>query len=268
MRIPYYQVDAFTARIFGGNPAGVCVLERWLPDDILQRIAAENNLAETAFFTRQVDDSYRLRWFTPVLEVDLCGHATLASAFVLFTELGYPSHRIRFHTQSGWLIAERKGDIIELDFPSRVPALCPAPDELLRGLGHKPREVLRSRDLMAVYDSQAEVAALAPDMNLLTRLDCLGVVATARGDDADFVSRFFAPRAGVPEDPVTGSAHSSLIPFWAERLGKTELFARQISRRGGELYCRLIGERVGIGGHAVTYSRGELCIKDEPRAAA
>jgi PhzF family phenazine biosynthesis protein len=260
MRIPYYQVDAFTARTFGGNPAGVCVLESWLPDDILQRVAAENNLAETAFFIRQADDSYHLRWFTPVLEVDLCGHATLASAFVLFTELGYSGRSIRFHTRSGWLTAERNEDVIELDFPSRMPTPCVAPDELLRGLGHKPREVLKSRDFVAVYDSQAEVAALIPDMALLAQLDCLGIIVTARGEDADFVSRFFAPRAGIPEDPVTGSAHSSLIPFWSQRLGKTELFARQISRRGGELYCRLAGERVGIGGHAVIYCRGELEI--------
>jgi predicted PhzF superfamily epimerase YddE/YHI9 len=260
MRTPYFQVDAFTGRTFGGNPAGVCPLENWLPDELLQRVAAENNLAETAFFTRQADDSYHLRSFTPILEVDLCGHATLASAFVLFTELAHPDRSIRFHTRSGWLAAERKGDIIELDFPSRVPKPCLPPDELLRGLGHKPREVLKSRDFLAVYDSQAEVAALTPDMALLARLECLGVIATARGEDADFVSRFFAPRAGVPEDPVTGSAHSSLIPFWAERLGKSELFARQISRRGGELYCRLVGDRVKIGGRAVIYCRGELEI--------
>jgi PhzF family phenazine biosynthesis protein len=258
MRIPYYQVDAFTARAFGGNPAGVCVLESWLPDDILQRVAAENSFSETAFFTRQADDSFHLRWFTPILEMDLCGHATLASAFVLFTELGHAGRCIRFHTRSGWLTAERNGDIIELDFPARMPAPCAAPDELLRGLGHKSREVLKSRDFLAVYDSQAEVAALTPDMALLARLDCLGVIVTARGEDADFVSRFVAPRAGVPEDPVTGSAHCSLIPFWAERLGKTKLFARQISRRGGELYCRFAGERVGIGGRAVIYCRGEL----------
>jgi PhzF family phenazine biosynthesis protein len=258
MRIPYYQVDAFTARTFGGNPAGVCVLEGWLPDDVLQRIAAENNLSETAFLTRQADDSHHLRWFTPILEVDLCGHATLASAFVLFTELGHAGRCIRFHTRSGWLTVKRNGEIIELDFPCRAPAPCVAPDELLLGLGRKPREVLKSRDFLAVYESQAEVAALTPDMALLARLDCLGVIVTAQGEDADFVSRFFAPRAGVPEDPVTGSSHCSLIPFWAERLGKTELFARQISRRGGELWCRFAGERVGIGGRAVIYCRGEL----------
>jgi predicted PhzF superfamily epimerase YddE/YHI9 len=260
MRIPHYQVDAFAARTFGGNPAGVCGLENWLPDDILQNIAAENNLAETAFFTRQ-EDYYRLRWFSPLMEVDLCGHATLATAFVLYSELGCTDQNIRFHTRSGWLTAARRGNIIELDFPARPPVSCSAPDELLRGLGCKPREVLKSRDFVAVYDSQAEVAALTPDMTLLAQLDCLGVMVTARGEDADFVSRFFAPRAGIPEDPVTGSAHSSLIPFWAKRLGKTEMFARQLSRRGGELYCRHAGERVAIGGRAVIYSRGELEIQ-------
>jgi predicted PhzF superfamily epimerase YddE/YHI9 len=259
MRIPYYQVDAFTARTFGGNPAGVCVLEEWLSDDVLQCIAAENNLAETAFFVRQNDD-YQLRWFTPLIEVDLCGHATLASAFVLFSELGCGGETIRFHSRSGLLGATRRSEVIELDFPSRPPIPCSPPDELLRALGREPREVLRSRDLMAVYDSPADVAALTPDMALLAELDCLGVIVTARGKDEDFVSRFFAPKVGVPEDPVTGSAHCSLIPFWAQRLGKTELFARQISRRGGELFCRQLGDRAGIGGRAVVYSRGELEI--------
>ncbi|MGD0815424.1 MAG: PhzF family phenazine biosynthesis protein [Verrucomicrobiota bacterium] len=258
MQIPYFQVDAFTTRTFGGNPAGVCVLESWLPDDLLQRIAAENNLSETAFFTHEADGSYHLRWFTPILEVDLCGHATLASAHVLFTELGYPGRCLRFQTRSGCLKVERNGDIIELDFPARPPAPCLVPDELLRALGCKPREVLKSRDFLAVYESQDEVAALAPDMALLARLDCLGVIVTAQGRDADFVSRFFAPRAGVPEDPVTGSSHCSLIPFWAERMGRKKLFARQISRRGGELFCRSAGDRVGIGGRAVVYCRGEL----------
>jgi predicted PhzF superfamily epimerase YddE/YHI9 len=266
MHIPYYQVDAFTSRTFAGNPAGVCVLENWLPDNILQCIAAENNLAETAFFTRE-DDHYHLRWFTPVLEVDLCGHATLATAFVLYSELGCPPDQaLRFHTRSGWLAAMRLGNIIELDFPARPPVPCPAPEELLRGLGSKPREVLKARDFVAVYDSQAQVAALTPNMTLLAQLDCLGVVATARGEDADFVSRFFAPRAGVPEDPVTGSSHSSLIPFWAGRLGKTDLLARQISKRGGELHCRHAGERVAIGGRAVVYCRGELEIADQIRS--
>ena len=261
MRISYFQVDAFTAQTFGGNPAGVCVLGQWFSDDILQRVAAENNLSETAFFTHEADH-YHLRWFTPTMEVDLCGHATLASAFVLFFELGYGGDQVRFESRSGTLAASRRGDLIELDFPSRPPVPCVAPKELVRALRREPREVLVSRDYVAVFDSQEEVSSLVPDMEALMQLDRVGVIVTARGSDADFVSRFFAPRAGIPEDPVTGSAHCSLIPFWAERLGRTELFARQISRRGGELFCRLAGERVAIGGRAIVYNRGVIEIPD------
>jgi predicted PhzF superfamily epimerase YddE/YHI9 len=259
MRLSYYHVDAFTSRPFGGNPAGVCPLEHWLPDETLQSIAAENNLAETAFFTRQGDD-FKIRWFTPTMEVDLCGHATLASAHVLYAAMGHSAPRIRFHSLSGWLSAARHDEIIELDFPSRPPVACSAPEELLRGLGCSPREVLKSRDYMAVFDSAEEIASLQPDMNALIQLDCLGVIATAPGHDADFVSRFFAPRAGIPEDPATGSSHCSLVPYWAGRLGKTALFGRQISKRGGEIHCRHLGERVGIGGNAVIYSKGELSL--------
>lgn len=259
MRVPYYQVDAFTDRLFSGNPAGICPLDRWLPDELLQQIATENNLSETAFFTSNTG-SYHLRWFTPAMEVDLCGHATLAPAHVLFSELGYKQDRIRFQTRSGVLSACRLGDRIELDFPSRPGQPCPTPDALVRGLGRPPRQVLKARDYLVVFDSEAEVASLQPDMNLLMQLDCLGIIATGPGRDTDFVSRFFAPRAGVPEDPVTGSSHSTLIPFWSERLGKRELHARQISRRGGEIYCRHLGERVGIAGRAVIYARGELDV--------
>jgi PhzF family phenazine biosynthesis protein len=259
MRLPYFVVDAFASRPFAGNPAGVCPLEQWLPDTLLQQIAAENNLSETAFFVPE-GEAWHLRWFTPAVEVDLCGHATLASAFVLFAELGCTHDQIRFRTKSGFVAAERRGELIELDFPAWKPASTPASEALMRGLGKAPREVLRSRDLLAVYDSQAEVAALAPDLALLETLDSLGVIVTAPGEDADFVSRFFAPRAGIPEDPVTGSAHSTLIPYWAARLGKADLFARQISRRGGELYCKHLGERVAIGGRAVIYSRGQIEI--------
>jgi len=257
MRIPYYQVDAFTNEVFAGNPAGVCVLDSWPSDHTLQRIAAENNLSETAFFCRE-QDYFHLRWFTPVMEVDLCGHATLAPAFVLFFEQNYDQASIRFHTRSGWLSAVRHEDIIELDFPSRPAAPCPAPPQLLQALGKMPREVLKSRDYLAVFDTEAEVAALAPRIDLLAELDCLGVIVTSRGNQCDFVSRFFAPKAGVPEDPVTGSSHSTLIPYWAEKLGKSELGARQISRRGGQLFCRLKEDRVCIGGHAVIYSRGTI----------
>ena len=257
MRIPYFQVNAFAATTFGGNPAGVCLLEGWLADGLLQGIASENDLSETAFLVPR-EDGFDLRWFTPAVEVDLCGHATLASAFVLFEERGYQQPAVRFHTKSGWLTATRMADRVELDFPARLPEPCAAAPDLARGLGQTPREVFRSRDYLAVYANPSEVAALKPDMASLAQLDSLGVIATAPGQDEDFVSRFFAPRAGVPEDPVTGSAHCTLIPFWAKRLGKQEMFARQISLRGGELYCRNLGERVGIGGKGRVYLRGEI----------
>ena len=259
MRLPYFQVDAFTTRVFGGNPAGVCPLEHWLPDVTLQQIAAENNQSETAFFVEH-KGKYQLRWFTPTVEVDLCGHATLASAFVLFSELDYPHSSIEFESKSGRLTASKFGERVELDFPSRPPARCFPPEKLVQALGHEPVEVLKSRDYVALFSSQAQVAALKPDLRLLAQLDCLGLIVTAPGEDADFVSRFFAPAAGIAEDPVTGSAHCSLIPFWAKRLGKAELFARQVSRRGGELYCRMLGDRVGIGGCSIVYSRGKVDV--------
>ena len=261
VRIPYFQINAFTSKTFGGNPAGVCLLPSWLPDGTLKNIAAENELSETAFLVRQ-QDFFDLRWFTPAVEVDLCGHATLASAFALFHELGHKSESIRFQTKSGALIATRRNKIIELDFPSRPPRQCAPPEKLLQGLGSKPAEVLRSRDYLAVFSSPEEVAALKPKFDLLCQLDSLGVIVTARDHEADFVSRFFAPAAGIDEDPVTGSAHCTLIPFWAERLRKQEMFAKQISKRGGELFCRLMGDRVSIGGQAVVYLRGE--IESEP----
>jgi PhzF family phenazine biosynthesis protein len=259
MRIPYYQVNAFTNHTFGGNPAGVCILKQWPSDSLLQRIAAENDLAETAFFTRE-DDYFHLRWFTPTIEMDLCGHATLAPAYVLFSEFGHVEENIRFQTRSGLLTATLRGDLVELDFPSRPPEPCPVPPLLVEALGAKPRQVLRSRDYLAVFESEDDIAALNPNFELLQQIETLGIIVTAPGINADFVSRFFAPRAGVLEDPVTGSAHCTLIPYWAGRLGKQEFFARQISKRGGELYCRLAGDRVGIAGRSIIYCRGELDV--------
>ena len=261
MKIPYYQVDAFTAQVFGGNPAGVCPLDRWLPDAMLQRIAEENKLSETTFIVRSGGE-WELRWFTPTVEVDLCGHATLAAAFVLFTELGHREPAIRFAARCGPLGATREGDVVMLDFPSRPGDPCAAPAGLMNGLGHIPREVRKSRDYLAVLGSEEEVRSLSPDFHQIATLDCLGVIATARGSDVDFVLRFFAPGAGIPEDPVTGSAHCTLIPYWAEKLGKTRMIARQLSRRGGTIHCELRGERVGIGGQAVLYSRAELHVPD------
>ncbi|MEK7951028.1 PhzF family phenazine biosynthesis protein [Luteolibacter soli] len=260
MSIPYYQVDAFTDRLFGGNPAGVCLLTDWLPDHVLQSIAAENNLAETAFVIQR-DSFFDLRWFTPELEVDLCGHATLASAHVIFRHLGYRGSVVRFQTRSGILsVSREEGERLTLDFPARPADLCDTPAALAAGLGATPVVTGKARDYLAVFESEEEVRHLKPDMAALARLDCLGIIATAPGVDCDFVSRFFAPGAGVPEDPVTGSAHCTLIPYWAGRLGRTKLHARQVSQRGGELFCEHRSDRVGIGGHAVTYSSGFLHV--------
>ncbi|MFN2133401.1 MAG: PhzF family phenazine biosynthesis protein [Anaerolineae bacterium] len=257
MKIPYYHVDAFTSTPFAGNPAGVCVLEAWLPDETMLGIAAENNLSETAFLV-EGEGHYDLRWFTPVTEVDLCGHATLASAHVVFTQLGHTSPVVRFESKSGTLRVAREEQILVLDFPARPGERCDAPAALVEGLGREPVETYRARDYMAVFGTQAEIEALAPDMALLKEVVSLGVIATAPGDEVDFVSRFFAPTVGIPEDPVTGSAHCTLIPYWSARLGKQVLHARQVSARGGELYCQDAGERVRIGGRAVTYLTGEI----------
>jgi PhzF family phenazine biosynthesis protein len=259
MNLPLYQVDAFTDRLFGGNPAAVCPLEDWLPDETMQKIAAENNLAETAFFVRKAD-SYELRWFTPELEVDLCGHATLASAYTILRFLEPECKRVAFSTRSGMLYVEREGDRLAMDFPSRPPKPVGTPAGLVEALGATPTACLASRDVLALFDTEEEVRALAPDFGVLDGVDCFAVIASAPGNDCDFVSRFFAPRAGVAEDPVTGSAHCTLVPYWAARLGKTEMFARQVSRRGGELWLELLGYRVKIAGNAVLYMRGTISI--------
>ncbi len=259
MKIPYFHVDAFAARTFGGTPAGVCLLDSWLDDATLLSIAAENRHSETAFLVARGAD-YDLRWFTPTVEMDLCGHATLAAAFVIFTQVDRQRTSVRFHSRSGELSVARDGELLTLDFPSRPAAACAAPDALARGLGARPVEVFKSRDYLVVFNDKAEVRALKPDFATIAQLDCTGIICTARGTDCDFVSRFFAPQAGVDEDPVTGSAHCTLIPFWAARLGKTKLFARQVSQRGGELFCELASYRVLIGGKAVLYLRGEIEI--------
>ncbi len=259
MKIPVYQIDAFTNKLFGGNPAAVCPLESWLDDETLLNIAAENNLSETAFFVKE-ENGFHLRWFTPAVEVDLCGHATLAAAFVLFHELRYHGNSVEFRSQSGMLSVTREGERLSLDFPSRKPAVCSVPDSLLKGLGGKPSEILKSRDYFVVYTSEEEVKDLKPDFSLLEEVDALGVIVTAKGDHSDFVSRFFAPAAGIPEDPVTGSSHCSLIPYWAEKLNRKKLHAFQISKRGGELFCEHSGERVRIAGNAVKYLEGSIEI--------
>jgi predicted PhzF superfamily epimerase YddE/YHI9 len=259
MRLPMYQIDAFTDCLFGGNPAAVCPLESWLPDATMQAIAAENNLAETAFFAPERGD-YALRWFTPTVEVDLCGHATLASGHVVFNFIEPKRDSVSFHTvKAGTLTVGRRGDLLVMDFPARPPQRCEPPAGLLTALGGAPREVLRARDHLVVYDSAAEVIALRPDLVALGDVDCWAAIVTAPGQNGvDFVSRFFAPAQGVPEDPVTGSAHCTLVPYWAQRLRKAAFEAQQVSRRGGALHCTLDGDRVGIGGKAVTYLEGQI----------
>lgn len=262
MQLKQYQVDAFSPRPFGGNPAAVCPLAEWLPDDLLQAIAEENNLSETAFFVPSAQ-GFRLRWFTPRSEVDLCGHATLAAAHVLFEILGFPDPAIVFETRSGPLIVRRReGGLLQMDFPAQPAVACAAPEALLAGLGTAPCEVLAGADYLVVLADEAAVRAVVPDDAQLARLDRRGVIVTAPGSDVDFVSRFFAPKLGIPEDPVTGSAHCQLMPYWAARLGKTALAARQVSRRGGDLLCELIGERVLISGAAVTVMAATLVIPD------
>ena len=259
MSIPYYHVDAFADRLFKGNPAGVCFLADWLPDAELQAIAAENNLAETAFVVQR-ESFYDLRWFTPTVEMDLCGHATLAPAHVIFRHLKCRENVVRFTTRSGVLTVTRDGELLTLDFPARPAALCSPPEELIQGLGMEPIATLKARDYLAVFDTEQTIKDLQPDMKLLQKIECLGIIVTAPGNLVDFVSRFFAPGAGVPEDPVTGSAHCTLIPYWAERLNRSHLRALQVSQRGGELICEYRGDRVGISGKAVTYSSGFLHV--------
>lgn len=260
MKLKLYQVDAFTNETFRGNPAAVCPLDNWLDDDVMQKIAAENNLSETAFFVK-TGDSYALRWFTPAAEVDLCGHATLASAFVIFNFFGISLTEVNFTTRSGLLTVKKDHDLLSMDFPSRPAASCRLPEILADALGAAPKSLFLSRDYLAVYEKEDIVAALNPDMGMLARVDnCLGVIVTAPGRDVDFVSRFFAPRVGVPEDPVTGSSHCTLIPYWSSVLNKKVLHARQLSSRGGELFCEDTGDRVRIAGNAVIYLEGSIRI--------
>lgn len=258
--IPIYQVDAFTENVFAGNPAAVCPLDDWLPDETMQNIAAENNLSETAFFVRN-NDHFDIRWFTPVAEIDLAGHPTLATAHVIFTEMEPCRRDIRFRSKLGdSLVVQRAKDRLLMDFPSRAPEQVNGLGDVARALGAAPAELLRARDGFAVFETEARVRDLRPDMARVAGLDLHGLIVTAPGDDCDFVSRFFAPRIGIPEDPVTGSAHCTLIPYWAKRLDKTDLHARQISQRGGELFCRYRGERVEIGGHAALYMKGTIYV--------
>lgn len=261
MKIPWYQVDAFSDDVFHGNPAAVCLLDEWLEDSVLQAIGAENNLSETAFLVREID-GWRLRWFTPLVEVDLCGHATLASAWVLFNFVEQEASELHFSTMSGELVVKKRNDLLWMDFPSRPPTIELDLPGVWEALGAKPKNIRAAkRDLLVVYDSEEKVRSLAPDFQKMEQLkDTFAVCVTAPGNDCDFVSRFFAPAVGINEDPVTGSAHCTLIPHWAGRLGKTDMFARQVSARGGEVHCEDRGERVGIGGNCALFAKGEIVL--------
>jgi PhzF family phenazine biosynthesis protein len=257
MKVPIYQVDAFTDRVFQGNPAAVCPLEEWLPDELLQAIAAENNLSETAFFV-PADGGFELRWFTPTVEVDLCGHATLATAHVILRMLDPSRERVEFETQSGPLVVSKNEELLVMDFPARPPRESEPPQDLILALGGAPEEFLLARDWLVVYPEESAVRRLRPVMSSIEATGSFAVIVTAPGEDCDFVSRFFAPSVGVPEDPVTGSAHCTLVPYWSNRLGRTDLHARQLSARGGELFCRDLGDRVEIAGRAVLYLEGSI----------
>ena len=261
MQLPIYQVDAFSDKVFGGNPAAVCPLEDWIDDKKMQSIASENNLAETAFFV-QGPESIHLRWFTPKFEIDLCGHATLAAAHVLFEQLAYSGDTLNFETRSGRLTVQRKTNLLSMDFPSRPPVAMTPPATLKQALGTDFGYVGKSRDILVEVASEQIVQNLKPDMGLIEQLNCIGVIVTANSEriDLDFVSRFFAPQAGVPEDPVTGSAHSTLIPYWGEKLNKKKLSAMQISPRGGYLLTEWQGDRVEISGRAITYMIGNIFV--------
>jgi len=260
MKIPIFQIDAFSRELFHGNPAAVCPLTDWLPDEVMQQIAMENNLAETAFFVRE-QGRYRIRWFTPELEVDLCGHATLASAFVIFQFQHYPGTAIEFDSRSGFLKVTKNGDLLTMNFPADSVKKIAAPKELVLGIGLMPVECYQGRsDYMLVYGAPEEIESIKPDMVRLAAVPARGVIVTAPGKTVDFVSRFFAPQSGVPEDPVTGSAHTTLTPYWAARLGKDELTAMQLSKRRGWISCRLAGDRVEISGHARAYLTGEIDV--------
>ena len=265
MKLPIFQIDAFAEAPFQGNPAAVCPLQDWLPDGVLQSIAEENNLAETAFYVPR-DGHYELRWFTPTKEVDLCGHATLAAAHVLFSSNGAQS-QVTFQSRSGPLRVFREDAQLTLDFPAQVGVACEVPVATVEALGARPMACYRAMDYMAVFETEEEITAMTPDFRKLTALDLRGVIVTSPGRKSDFVCRFFAPKYGIDEDPVTGSAYCTLAPYWTERLGKSAMHARQLSKRTGTLRCRVEGQRVFISGRTVVYLEGTIQIECEPASS-
>jgi len=261
MKTKLYQIDAFTDKVFHGNPAAVCILDEWAGEEKMQQIAAENNLAETAFAVKRAKD-YEIRWFTPTVEVDLCGHATLATAFVLYNYYNYPLDKIKFYSKnSGILSVEKNGNELTLDFPADICKKTEIPHDLISALDKKPDETYKGKtDYLLIFSTQKDIEEIKPDFALLTGINARGIIVSAPGKETDFISRFFAPQVGINEDPVTGSAHTTLIPYWSKRLNKNVLSAKQLSERGGDLHCEYLGERVKISGQAVTYLIGEIDI--------
>lgn len=259
MKIKLYQIDAFAKKSFEGNPAAICPLQAWLDDEKLLSIAEENNLSETAFFV-PTNDGFHIRWFTPTTEVDLCGHATLAAAFVIFNELGYKNNSIAFDSRSGILNVVKENDLFIMDFPEQLPVVCELPEEIKRAFDTQPIECLKSQDYIVVFNDENEILSANPKLELFANIELRGVIITAKSKQYDFVSRCFAPKYGINEDPVTGSAHTQLTPYWANKLNKNKLHAKQVSKRGGELFCELLDKRVNIAGYAVKYLQGEIEI--------
>lgn len=262
MRLKMFQIDAFTDRSFAGNPAAVVPLDEWIDDTLMQSIAAENNLSETAFFVPD-KDAFQLRWFTPKVEVKLCGHATLATAFVLFNELAYDKNEIIFQTLSGQIMVSKEAEMLTLNFPSQKPEPCKLPPVLEKAIAVKPRECLKNMDYVLVYENEEIIKKIAPNHDLIRKTDARGVIVTAPAKDYDFVARFFAAASGIDEDPVTGSAYTKLAPYWADKLGKTSFKARQLSPRGGDLLLQLKGDRVHISGKAVKYLEGIIEVPSD-----
>ena len=260
MKLSIYQIDAFAEKSFEGNPAAICPLSEWLPDEVMQSIAEENNLSETAFFV-PTDQGFHIRWFTPVAEVDLCGHATLASAHVIFRYLGFKENTINFQSKSGLLTVEQNEELLVMNFPAQPPVPCQIPDEIIHAFQCTPIECLKSEDYIVVFGSEEEISAAKPNLLELSKLDLRGVVITAKSNKYDFIARFFAPKYGIDEDPVTGSAYTQLVPYWSNAVGATKLHAKQVSSRGGEVFCELAGNRVSIAGKATKYLVGEIEIK-------
>ncbi|MEY8000057.1 PhzF family phenazine biosynthesis protein [Clostridium sp. Mt-5] len=260
MRIPIYQIDAFTDHQFKGNPAAVCMLKNSISDDLMQNIARENNLSETAFCINKKNNIYDLRWFTPEDEIDLCGHATLGTAYVIFNFIDKESNEVVFHTKSGVLKVMKKEKLMTMVFPSRPGEKCNVTDQIILGLGKEPKELYKARDYMAVFETEDEIKNLKPDMELLKKIDSIGIIVTAKGNKVDFVSRYFAPNCGIFEDPVTGSSHCTLVPYWKGVLKKDTFVAHQLSDRGGRLYCTDLGKKIEISGEAVSYLEGYINI--------